>query len=102
VPAGPTLTGWARGDATLLDHEDAERLCDLVRARWDALADGEAGGPVGATILLDVHLEHWARKPRGSAALSITLLRPGAKEPERRIDLPRNEDRLFDISRIVA
>jgi hypothetical protein len=102
APGGPALSGWARGEVTVLDYEDAERLRDLVRARWDALADGEAAGPVGPTILLDVHLEHWIRHPRGSAELSVTLLSPGAKEPERRIDLPRNEDRLFDISPIVA
>ncbi len=103
VTAGaPGLSGWKRGDATLLDYEDAERLRDFVRARWDALADGEAAGPVGPTILLDVHLEHWVRNLRGSAELSVTLLSPRAKEPEQRIELPRNADRLFDISRIVA
>lgn len=58
---GPGLSGWKRGDSTLLDYEDAGRLRDFVRARWDALADGGAAGPVGETILLDVHLEHWFR-----------------------------------------
>jgi hypothetical protein len=100
--AGPRLTGWARGDATLLDYPDAERLRDLAQARWDALAAGEASGAVGDSILLDVHLEHWVRNVRGSASLRIKLLEPREKEQERAIDLTANDHGLFDVSELVG
>jgi hypothetical protein len=109
MPALPRVEGreaeiaaWARGESTLLDSYDAEWLRDLVRERWDALAAGKAEGAVGAAILVDVHLAPWVRPGEGPAALSATVLRPGAKEPEETIDLPSVGDDLYDISRIVA
>lgn len=100
---GPAeLAAWTKGGATLLDYEGAERLRDLVRARWQRLAAGEAEGAIGDSILLDVHLQHWVRRLRGESRLSVTVLRPGAKEQEQTIDLPGDEHRLYDISAIVA
>lgn len=99
--AGPGLSGWERGDARLLAYEDAERLRDLVRARWDSLVDGEAAGAVGDSILLDVHLEHWIRNLRGSAWLRVTMLRARESDPERIIEFAANADGLFDVTELV-
>jgi uncharacterized membrane protein YidH (DUF202 family) len=107
-PALPTvggnalgLTGWARGGAKLLGHQDAERLRDLVRSRWEALAAGEAAGPIGNLILLDIELEHWARSLRGSARVRFKLLRPQGKEQEQTVEVAANADHLFDVSELV-
>ncbi len=98
----PAVSAWTKGGAMLLDYEGAERLRDLVRGRWQSLAAGEAEGAIGDSILLDVHLQHWVRRIRGQARLSVTVLRPNAKEQEQTIDLPGDEHRLYDISRLVA
>ncbi|HXF32579.1 MAG TPA: hypothetical protein VN522_13775 [Solirubrobacterales bacterium] len=109
VPALPrigeevvAMSAWTNGRATLLDYVDAEHLRDLVRAHWDALASGGAESAIGEVILIDVHLQHWIRRLRGQSKLSVTLLRPRAKEQEQTIDLPGDEHRLYDISRLVA
>jgi hypothetical protein len=96
------MSAWTKGGATLLDYNGAERLRDLVRARWQSLAAGEAESAIGDSILIDVHLQHWARRLRGQAKLSVTVLRPGAKDREQTIDLPGDEHRLYDVSRLVA
>jgi hypothetical protein len=97
----PVLAGWERDGAKLLDYEDAERLRDQVRSRWEALASGDARGPVGSTILLDLRLEHWIRNLRGSAGLRAELLRPQEKEKRRKIEWVVNDDGLFDVSDLV-
>jgi hypothetical protein len=101
-PSSQGLTGWARGDSRFLAYEDAARLRDLVRARWDALAAGEARNPVGEMILLDIELEHWVRTARRPGRMQIKLLRPGAKKPEETKSLTANGDRLFDVTDLVA
>lgn len=96
------LAGWVRGPSTLLDYSDAECFRDLVRARWDALAAGEAIGAVGDSILLDVHLQHWARNVRGRSSMRVTLLRPKEKQTELTVEIAGDRHRLFDVSELVA
>ncbi|HEY0280278.1 MAG TPA: hypothetical protein VGC32_18590 [Solirubrobacterales bacterium] len=98
----PALSGWAHGDARLLGYTGAERLRDLVVARWDSLASGEAAGPVGDSILLSVELQHWVRNVRGSASMKVAVLRPGERVPERKLEIAANDDGLFDVSELVA
>ncbi|HTT95775.1 MAG TPA: hypothetical protein VMF55_13965 [Solirubrobacterales bacterium] len=100
--AGAEIGAWTKGGATLLDYVGAEHLRDLVRGRWDALAAGEAEGAVGEAILLDVRLQHWIRRLGGESRLCVTLLRPQARVQEQTIELPGDEHRLYDVSRIVA
>jgi hypothetical protein len=96
------LAGWARGSSILLDYDDAERFRDLVRARWEALADGDAIAAVGDQILLDVWLEHWGRRLRGPGRLRIDLLTVGAKQPEQTIEIAGDEHRLFEVTDLVG
>jgi hypothetical protein len=96
------LTGWVRGDVSLLGYQEAERLRDLVRSRWEALAAGEAAGPVGDSILLDIQLEHWVRNLRGSARMRFMLLRPRDKQQERTVEVAANADDLYDVSALVG
>jgi hypothetical protein len=97
----PPLTGWARDGAKLLGYRGAERLRDLVSARWDALAAGEAAGPVGDSILLDIYVEHWARTVHRPARMQVKLLRLDEKEQEQTVELAANADGLFDVSGLV-
>jgi len=98
----PRLSGWAKGGARLLDHQDAARLRDQVSERWNSLASGEVAGPAGETILLAVELGHWARNLKGSGEMRVLLLRPNEKEPEQTLEIRANDDGLFDVTDLVA
>jgi hypothetical protein len=97
----PTVDVWRRGDAAFIDGDGAVRLREAVDDRWQALAEGEAHGAIGATVLLEV-------EPRGGgrrgppAELRLATLRPGAEPPGRTASLAANADGLFDVTDFVA
>ncbi|MBS1884183.1 MAG: hypothetical protein JSS97_14640 [Actinobacteria bacterium] len=96
------LLGWMKGDSTLLTYADAAFLRNLTKERWDALSDGRASTAVGSLILLDVDLQGLIRRGRGPGRLRITLLRTGPKADSEAIEIVGNDDRLFDVSGLVA
>lgn len=98
----PEIAAWLKGESTLLDSFDAERLRDLVREHWDALAAGEAEGAVGEAILLDIHMQPWRKPGHGQARLHATVLRVNHKVPEREVELPSVGDDLYDVSQLVG
>jgi hypothetical protein len=93
---------WRRGEASFLDGRGARQLRDAVEARWQSLADGEARGAIGATVLLEVEPVGGPRRGDAPTELRLAVLRPGTATPRRTAVLAANPDGLFDVSDLVA
>jgi hypothetical protein len=96
------LDVWRRGEASFLDGRGARRLRDTVDARWQALADGEAHGAIGPTVLLEVEPAGGPRRGDAPTELRLAVLHPGVATPRRTAVLVANGDGLFDVSELVA
>jgi hypothetical protein len=99
---GLPLDVWLRGEASFLDGRGARRLRDVVDARWQSLADGEARGAIGATVLLEVEPVGGPRRGDAPTELRLAVLRPGTATPRRTAVLIANPDGLFDVSALVT
>jgi hypothetical protein len=99
--AAPSVDVWRRGEATFIDGPGASRLREAVDDRWQALAEGEAHGAVGATVLLEVETSGGGRR-EPPTELRLATLRPGAEPPRRTATLAANADGLFDVTDLVA
>jgi hypothetical protein len=96
------LDVWRRGAASFLDGRGARRLRDTVDARWQSLADGEAHGAIGATVLLEVEPTGGPRRGNAPTELRLAVLHPGVATPRRTAVLIANGDGLFDVSELVV
>jgi hypothetical protein len=97
----PTFGVWRRGEAAFIDGTGARRLRDAVDARWQSLADGEARGAIGPTMLLEVEPSGGGfREP--PTELRLATLRPGAEPPRRTATVAANADGLFDVTDLVG
>jgi hypothetical protein len=98
--APPTLDLWRRDERAFIDAPGAIRLRDAVDDRWQSLAAGDALGPVGAAVLLEVEPAGGSR--RAPTELRLATLRPGAEAPRHTATLAANGDGLFDVTNLVA
>jgi hypothetical protein len=96
------LDVWRRGEASFLDGRGARRLRDTVDLRWQSLADGEAHGAIGPTVLLEVEPTGGPRRGNAPTELHLAVLHPGVATPRRTSVLIANGDGLFDVTELVA
>jgi hypothetical protein len=100
--AAPMIDIWRRGEASFLDGAGADRLRATVDSRWQALAESEARGALGPTVLLEVEPAGGPRRGDVPTELRLATLHPGAEPPRHRATLAANVDGLFDVSDLVA
>jgi hypothetical protein len=100
--APPPLDVWRRGEAAFIDGPGTARLRDAVDERWSALATGEARGPLGAAVLLEVEPVGGPRHAAAPTELRLATLRPGAEPPRRTATLAASGDGLFDVTDLLA
>jgi hypothetical protein len=100
--AAPPIDIWRRGEGSFLDGPGAVRLRDAVEGRWQSLADAEARGPIGVTVLLEVEPVGGPRRVAAPTELRLATLRPGAEPPRRTATIAANGDGLFDVTELVG
>jgi hypothetical protein len=98
----PSFDLWRRGDRAFIDGPGAVRLRDEVDERWQALAAGEARGPLGALLLLEVETSGGPRRATVPTELRLATLRPGADPPRHTAAVTVNNDGLFDITALTT
>jgi hypothetical protein len=100
--AAPPIDVWRRGEGSFIDGPGAVRLRDAVDERWQSLADGEARGAIGATVLLEVEAAGGPRRADAPTKLRLATLRPGAEPPRHTATIAANGEGLFDVSDLVG
>jgi hypothetical protein len=97
----PSFDLWRRDDHVFVDGPGAVRLRDAVDERWQSLARGDARGPVGPLLLLEVETSGGPRRADSPTELRLATLRPGAEPPRHTAALAVNNDGLFDITGLL-
>jgi hypothetical protein len=100
--AAPPIDVWRRAEASFVDGPGAVRLREAVDGRWQSLAEGEARGPIGAAVLLEVEPRGGPRRAAAPIELRLATLRPGADPPRRTATITANGDGLFDVTELVG
>jgi hypothetical protein len=100
--APPSFDLWRRDERVFIDGPGAVRLRDTVDGRWQSLAAGDARGPIGPLILLEVETSGGPRRADSPTELRLATLRPGADPPRHTAALSVNNDGLFDVTDLVA
>jgi hypothetical protein len=105
-PAGeatpPPIDLWRRDGRAFIDGPGALRLRDDVDERWGSMASGDAHGPRGGTVLLEVEPLGGPRRAATPTELRLATLRPGADPPRHTATLAVNNDGLFDVTDLVV
>jgi hypothetical protein len=100
--AAPSFDLWRRDGHVFIDGPGAIRLRDTVDERWQSLASGDARGPVGSLVMLEVEASGGPRRADSPTELRLATLRPGTDPPRHTAALTVNNDGLFDLTDFVA